>query len=58
MQVARVQRSQIAGARITGGYGLGNVGVCCRIFDCTVDPEIVLFTGGKKAVSSCGVAQS
>jgi hypothetical protein len=56
--VARVQRSQIAGARITGGYGLGNVGVCCRIFDCTVDPEIVLFTGGKKAVSSCGVAQS
>ena len=31
---------------------------CRRIFDHTVNPEIVLFTGGRKrTVFSCGVAQ-
>ena len=29
---------------------------CCRISDHTMNPEIVLFTGKNKPVSSCGLA--
>jgi hypothetical protein len=29
---------------------------CCRIFGHTVNPEVVLYTGKKKTVSSCGMA--